>query len=98
MYVTLLEAKRHLLVDRSFTEDDVYLAGLIEVAEDAVAKHLDVRLECIGTAEGELPPSVRHAILLLVGNLYANREPVAFTSVNKVPHTFDDLISLYRKY
>ncbi|MDR2138262.1 MAG: head-tail connector protein [Tannerella sp.] len=98
MYVTLAEAKRHLLVDGAFTDDDLYIAGLVDVAEDAVEKHLDRRLESLTDAAGGLPPAVKSAILLLTGNLYANREPVACTSVNKVPYTFEYLISLYRDY
>jgi uncharacterized phage protein (predicted DNA packaging) len=98
MYVTLAEAKKHLVIDKSFTDDDAYIAGLVDVAEDAVEKHLDRSLACLADAEGGLPPPVRQAILLLVGNLYANREPVAYASVNNVPLTFEYLISLYRNY
>jgi hypothetical protein len=98
MYVTLAEAKRHLVIDKSFTDDDAYIASLVDVAEDAVEKHLDVKLACLIDAEGGLPPSVRQAILLLAGNLYANREPVAYTTVNKVHYTFDYLLSLYQNY
>jgi uncharacterized phage protein (predicted DNA packaging) len=98
MYVTLAEAKKHLLIDGSFRDDDAYIVGLVDVAEDAVEKHLDRKLQCMVDAEGGLPPSVKAAILLLVGNLYANREPVAYSSVNRVPYTFEYLISLYRNY
>ena len=97
MYVTLCEAKKHLLVDNSFKDDDEYILALIDVAEDAVAINLNVQLASI-TVGGELPPAVKAAILLLVGNLYANREHVAYTSINKVPYTFDYLISLYKNY
>ena len=97
MYVTLCEAKKHLLVDNSFKDDDEYILALIDVAGDAVAINLNVQLASI-TVGGELPPAVKAAILLLVGNLYANREPVAYTSINKVPYTFDYLISLYKNY
>ena len=97
MYVTLCETKKHLLVDSSFTEDDEYILALIDVAEDAVAVNLNTTLDSI-TVGGVLPSAVKAAILLLVGNLYANREPVAYTSVNKVPYTFDYLISLYKNY
>jgi hypothetical protein len=98
MYVTLAEAKKHLIIDKSFTDDDAYIVGLVDVAEDAVEKHLDCRLACLADAEGGLPPSVKAAILLLVGNLYANREPVAYASVHKVPFTFEYLLSLYHNY
>ena len=97
MYVTLCEAKKHLLVDSSFKDDDEYILALIDIAEDAVAVNLCLQLDSI-TVGGELPPAVKAAILLLVGNLYANREPVTYTSVNKVPYTFDYLISLYKNY
>ncbi|MCD7712096.1 MAG: head-tail connector protein [Firmicutes bacterium] len=97
MYITLDEAKKHLLIDDSFSLDDEYILALIDVAEDAVAINIDIALEDL-TVGGELPPAVKAAILLLVGNLYANREPVAYASVNKVPYTFDYLISLYKNY
>ena len=97
MYVSLCEAKKHLLIDNSFNGDDEYILALIDVAVDAVAINLNVQLDSI-TVGGELPPAVKAAILLLVGNLYANREPVAYTSVSKVPYTFDYLISLYKNY
>ncbi len=37
MYVTLCEAKKHLLVDNSFKDDDEYILALIDIAEDAVS-------------------------------------------------------------
>ena len=97
MYVSLCEAKKHLLVDDSFHCDDEYILALIDVAEDAVATNINQKLDSIAVG-GAIPPAVKAAILLLVGNLYANREPVAYTSVNKVPYTFDYLISLYKNY
>ena len=97
MYVTLCEAKKHLLVDNSFKDDDEYILALIDIAEEAVSININISLDSI-TVGGELPPAVKAAILLLVGNLYANREPVAYTAVNKVPYTFDYLISLYKNY
>ena len=79
MYVTLCEAKKHLLVDNSFKDDDEYILALIDIAEDAVSININIPLDSI-TVGGELPPAVKAAILLLVGNLYANREPVAGSS------------------
>lgn len=97
MYITLCEAKKHLLIDNSFKDDDEYILALIDAAEEAVSINLCVQLDSI-TEGGELPPSVKAAILLLIGNFYANREPVAYTSVNKVPYTYDYLISLNKNY
>jgi len=41
---------------------------------------------------------LKQAVLLLVGNLYANREPVAYNQVVKVPYSFDFLIAPYVAY
>lgn len=44
MYITLNQAKKHLQIDESFTEDDNYILMLITVAEDSVSQHLDIAL------------------------------------------------------
>ena len=92
MYVKLEEAKKHLLLDDSFKDDDLYILGLIDVAEDAVARNLNLKLDELAVDGEFTPPAVIHAIL------YANREPVSYSSVNKVPYTFDYLVSLYKNY
>lgn len=97
MYITLEQAKAHLLVDKDFTDDDLYILDLVTVAEDIVAQHLDVALNELEVG-GLLPPPITHAILLMIGNLYQNRESVAFTSVNKIPYSYEYLLSLYRHY
>lgn len=97
VYINLEEAKQHLIIDDSFIADDEYILALIDVAEDAVSKNINISLDSLSVG-GEIPPAVKAAILLLVGNLYANREPVSFASANKVPYTFDYLISLYKNY
>ena len=97
MYITLQEAKKHLQIDADFTDDDNYIITLIQVAEDSVSQHLDIALRELLT-DGKLPSAIQHSILLMVGNLYANREPVAYTSVVKVPYTLDYLLGLYKHY
>lgn len=97
MYITLDEVKKHLNIDASFKDDDQYLSDLIDVAEDAVSKHLDIALDELMVG-GKLPPAIIHSILLMVGNLYANREPVAYSSVAKVPYTMEYLLGLYKNY
>lgn len=97
MYITLERAKKHLQIDDSFTDDDAYIIGLIQVAEDAVSQHLDIALEDL-LVDGVLPSAVSHSILLMVGNFYATREPIAYGSVTKVPYTLDYLLGLYKHY
>jgi hypothetical protein len=45
-----------------------------------------------------LPPAIQHAILLMVGNLYNNREPVSYNTVVTVPYTLEYLLGLYKNY
>jgi hypothetical protein len=98
VYLTLAQCKQHLLVDASFTGDDDYITGLAGVAEQAVEQHLDRPLAVLVDSSGNLPAPVTQAMLLMVGNLYANREPVAMASVNKIPYTLEYLIGLYQKH
>jgi len=37
-------------------------------------------------------------MLLMIGNLYANREPVSYGTVARIPYSYEYLISLYRNY
>ena len=97
MYITLDQAKQHLLVDADFKADDLYILDLITVAEDSVSKHLDIALEELEEG-GILPPSIIHAMLLMIGNLYQNREPVFAGRIVKIPYTYEYLIGLYKHY
>lgn len=97
MFILLEEAKKHLNIDKSFHDDDAYITSLIEVAEDAVAKHADIKLSDT-LQHGFLPASLRHAILLLVGTYYANRENIAFAANSEIPYTVSHLINLNKKY
>nr|DAT69101.1 MAG TPA: Head Tail Connector Protein [Caudoviricetes sp.] len=97
MYVTLRQAKKHLQIDDDYKDDDEYLITLIQVAEDAVEQNLCIPLASL-LKDGVLPKSVYHSILLMIGNLYSNREPVSFTSVTKVPYTLEFLLATYKKY
>lgn len=98
-WLTLSLAKQHLLVDASVTEDDDYITQLCEVAEAAVEVDIDRPLITLTDANGDLPAPIIQAMLLTVGNLYANREPVAIgVAANAIPHTYDYLKGLYKNY
>lgn len=97
MYLTIADVKRHLIIDH--TDDDLYLADLITVAEDAVKRDLNLfSLKDIEDCNGMLPATVMQAMLLLIGTLYANRESVSYGNPTVVPHSYNYLIDLYRNY
>lgn len=97
MYVTLEQAKKHLNIDDSFTDDDNYILQLIQVAEDAVQKNTDIALS-EQLEGGILPPSITHSILLLVGNIYNNREATSYSVPSEVPFAYKYLINLNRNF
>ena len=68
------------------------------VAEDAVEKHIDVKLKNLEDEEGNLPSSLLHSIMLLVANFYANRESVAFASSSEIPTSYNYLLDLFKDY
>lgn len=97
--VDLQLAKRHLNVEESFVDDDDYIKGLIEAAEAVVEKDICEKLSTLAEGEeGKIPAPLRQCILLMVGQFYANREPVAFAELSEVPLSYDHLVSLYRNY
>lgn len=97
MYLSVNDVKRHLIIDHN--DDDLYIADLITVAEDAVKRDLNLySLKDIEDCTGMLPASVVQAMLLLIGTLYANRESVTYGTPHTVPYSYEFLISLYRNY
>jgi uncharacterized phage protein (predicted DNA packaging) len=86
--VALDQAKAHLRV--TWTEDDAYITGIIEAAEDYV--------QSAGVAfASPLQPAVRHAVLLIVGHHYNNREAVTDASVREMPFGVNALLQPYRE-
>lgn len=98
MLVSLDILKKHLNIESSFTADDTYITELEGVAEQVISQDLCMDIEDIESDTVGVPKPLLQAIKLLVGQYYANREPVAFASSSEVPLTYRHLISLYRKY
>lgn len=97
MYLSIPDVKRHLIIDHQ--DDDLYLADLITVAEDAVKRDLNLySLKEIEDCSGMLPACVTQAMLLLIGTLYANRESVTYGNPSAVPHSYEYLLALARNY
>lgn len=94
MYVTVEEVKKHLNID--YEEDDQYLQDLIEAAEDAIERFIQQPFKDI-EVNATIPASIKHAIKLMVGGFYANREPVAFASTNEIPYGLHFLLIQFRK-
>ena len=98
MYIDLDTAKKHLNIESAFTEDDEYILGLIDMAEQAVRVHVNEDFEVLAEQNGGcLPAPLLHAMLLMVGNMYQNREPLG-TRNQALPFNYQYLVDLYRNY
>lgn len=99
LYLQLYQIKKHLNIDEEFHQDDEYLVDLSVVAQTVIQKHIDNNLEdlCVENG-GELPSPLLHAMLLFIGNMYANRESVAFASSSEIPLSYNYLLDLYKNY
>lgn len=99
MFLTLSTIKHHLNISEDFHNDDELLLLYLQASEDAVSKHIDMPLdELVNPKTGYLPKSVEACILLMIGNLYANRESVAYSTAVEVPLSYQYLIYLNKHY
>ena len=95
MYISIEDIKKHLNID--YEEDDGYLQDLVEAAEEAVERFVQQPLKDLENEEGMTPASLKHAIRLMVGGFYANRESAAFASAHEIPYNLHFLMIQYRK-
>lgn len=96
IYVTLDEIKKHLNID--FSDDDTYLSDIVTVAQMSVEMAICDKLKSHEDERGALNPMLKHAIKILAGNFYANREPVSFAAPSVIPYTLAYLIRPFKKY
>lgn len=97
MYIELDRAKQHLNILPDFVEDDEYILNLIAAAEQAVRVHVNEDFDTLAEANGGcLPAPLEQAMLLMIGNMYQNREPLG--NRTELPLSMRYLIDLYRNY
>ena len=98
MYIELDYAKKHLNIEQDFTEDDEYILGLIDMAEQAVRVHVNEDFDKLAEQNGGcIPAPLLQAMLLMIGNMYQNREPLGLKG-QALPFNYQYLIDLYRNY
>lgn len=92
MEITLDEIKQHLNIEKEWNGDNQYLQSLLDAAQVVVQKHICDSID--GKSEGQLP--LAHAIKLLVGTWYMNRE--SLSNLQKGNHSYEYILSLYKNY
>lgn len=99
MATTKLELlKKHVRAD-DFSDDDEYLAHLLNAAEEYVTTATNRAVpELLEMGGGEeLPASLQQAVLLIAGHWYNQREAVSGVQMAEVPYTLQALVKPYRK-
>lgn len=101
MIVSLSEIKSHLRVDHSDSDSDLVL--YLEAAEAHVANFLNRSLlswgehgSPVGSPSVAVPEPVRHAIKMIVGDLYENREAATADVQIHIHPTTELLLFPYR--
>jgi len=96
-YTNLIDAKTHLNIESVFTEDDIYITSLLNVAEIAVSNYCnDVTFEDFTALTA--PVTIVQAVYFLVANWYVNRQIVSFAQGVEIPYTFQFLLNPYKNY
>jgi hypothetical protein len=98
MYVMVDELEKHCNIDDASDADVTYLTSLIDTATISVENTIEQKLSGLEDANGNIPSPLKHAILLVAANLYANREPVAFGVPQAIPYTLRYLVQPYINY
>lgn len=95
--VSLELFKKHVRAD-DFADDDTYLEHLLEVAQESVINATNrTEAELTEMGGGSFPVSLKHAIMLLGGHLYNQRESVSQVQLHAVPDSLQALIKPFRK-
>lgn len=95
-YLSLEDIKHQLVIDDDFIEDDEYLTQLGNAAERLVNEHTDFSLASICNAsQGELPSTLKIAMLMIVDFLYEQR---GSADDKDIPKAFYVLCQPYKKY
>ena len=92
MEITIDELKQHLNIEKEWNGDNQYLQSLLDAAKIVVQKHICDSID--GKSEGQLP--LAHAVKLLVGTWYMNRE--SLSNLQKGYHSYEYILSLCKNY
>ncbi len=90
------DIKKHLNID--FDDDDAYLLTLLKAAEQAISSYVNRPMTDFQDAEGDMEPAVLHAVRLLAGTWYANRESVSYGSPSDIPYTLGFILTPLKRF
>lgn len=93
-FVTLEMIKTHLNIEPDYHAQDDYLLHLREVAFLVVQNHI---CSDLATLNGN-KKAIGHALLLLIGTYFLQRESIGTSSMKECPHTLQYILDQYKNY
>lgn len=96
MYTTINDLKKHLNIEPEFIDDDIYITGLIMVAESTVKNYCNGGLD--EYTDLTIPIEIKQCVLLFAAHLYMNRQLVSFTQAYKIHYSFEFMLSNFKNY
>lgn len=100
MSISIIEAKQHLRLDTDTGEEDELIEMLIKTALRAVKDYIDRPFTddvCKDDDDNtKIAPPLRYAALLMLGDLYENREAQQWQALS-INMTCQNLMNPYRK-
>jgi uncharacterized phage protein (predicted DNA packaging) len=81
--ITLTEAKDHLRVQES--DEDALISLYIEAAEAEIKNYINRDIPIVSGTSSKLPAPIKAAALLLVSDLFENRDGAADKIMNENP-------------
>lgn len=97
-YLTLQDIKSQIVIDQSFTEDDLLLESMGDAAEDYVEQLVNEQLDDIAAKNsGELPASLYRAMLIFVDYLYSVARGSSGDD-KEIPNVINNITKLYRSF
>lgn len=93
-YTNLSNGKLHLKIEDDYTDDDMYISNLLDVAELAVLNYLNDSI----TSYTVVPLPIVQATYFLMANWYGNRQIISFAQGIEIPYTFQFLLNPYKNY
>lgn len=96
-YLSLEEIKKQVVVDSDFTDDDEFLTMIGDAAEDMTEQLIDCPLTDLYAERGEIPPTIRHAMRMLVDYFYSVNRGSADND-KSIPEAVTLMLKLYRRY
>ena len=95
--VSLALFKKHVRAD-DFDDDDEYLEHLLATAKVSIITATNrTEQELIDGNAGEFPEPLKHAVMMLAGHWYNQRESVSTVQMHEVPDALQALVKPYRK-